>query len=51
MEVYAYAEPVNSKGLVFMDSPGYDPMSATGQVASGANLVCFTTGGTVNLTP
>ncbi len=32
------------KGLVFMDTPGYDPVSATGQVAGGANLVCFTTG-------
>lgn len=42
--VYAYAEPIISPGLVFMDSPGYDPVSATGQVASGANLICFTTG-------
>ncbi len=42
--VYRYAEPVDSKGFVFMDSPGYDPCSVTGQVASGANLVCFTTG-------
>ena len=32
------------KGLVFMDTPGYDPVSATGQVAGGANLICFTTG-------
>ncbi|SAK45847.1 altronate dehydratase [Caballeronia calidae] len=31
-------------GLVFMDTPGYDPVSATGQIAGGANLVCFTTG-------
>ena len=43
-EVVAYAEPVHGPGLVFMDSPGYDPVSATGQVASGANLICFTTG-------
>ncbi|WP_260740852.1 UxaA family hydrolase [Tunturiibacter lichenicola] len=43
-EVYLYAEPVTEKGLVFMDSPGFDPVSATGQVASGANLICFTTG-------
>ena len=43
-EVYLYAEPVTEKGLVFMDSPGFDPVSATGQVASGANLLCFTTG-------
>lgn len=42
--VYLYAEPIIQKGLVFMDSPGFDPVSATGQVASGANLLCFTTG-------
>ncbi len=42
--VVRYAEPVTAKGLVFMDTPGYDPVSATGQVAGGANLVCFTTG-------
>lgn len=39
-----YAEPVPARGLVFMDSPGYDPASVTGQVASGANVICFTTG-------
>ena len=39
-----YAQPVRSHGLVFMDTPGYDPVSATGQVAGGANLICFTTG-------
>ncbi|HEY9537020.1 MAG TPA: altronate dehydratase family protein [Kiloniellaceae bacterium] len=44
MGVYKYAEPVTAKGFVFMDSPGYDPCSVTGQVASGANIVCFTTG-------
>lgn len=44
MDVYRYAEPITSKGFVFMDSPGYDPMSITGQVASGANIVAFTTG-------
>lgn len=44
MEVYRYADRVEEKGLVFMDSPGYDPVSATGQVAGGANLICFTTG-------
>jgi altronate hydrolase len=43
-EVYRYAEPIREKGLVFMDSPGFDPVSATGQVASGANILCFTTG-------
>jgi altronate hydrolase len=42
--VYKYAEPVTAKGFTFMDSPGFDPCSVTGQVASGANLVCFTTG-------
>src|SRR6185295_18217525 len=44
VEVYRYAEPITTHGFVFMDSPGFDPMSATGQVASGANLICFTTG-------
>ncbi|MDR6493798.1 UxaA family hydrolase [Paraburkholderia sp. 22099] len=44
VEVYQYAERIDAKGFVFMDSPGYDPVSATGQVASGANLICFTTG-------
>jgi altronate hydrolase len=42
--VYRYAEPVSAKGLVFMDTPGYDPVSVTGMVAGGANLICFTTG-------
>jgi altronate hydrolase len=42
--VYLYAEPIHTPGLVFMDSPGFDPVSATGQVASGANVICFTTG-------
>lgn len=42
--VYRYGEPVDAKGFVFMDSPGYDPASATGQVASGANILAFTTG-------
>ncbi|MBC7733006.1 MAG: altronate dehydratase [Bacteriovorax sp.] len=43
-DVFEYAQPVPTKGLVFMDTPGYDPVSATGQVAGGANLICFTTG-------
>ena len=43
-DVVEYAQPVVSHGLVFMDTPGYDPVSATGQVAGGANLICFTTG-------
>jgi altronate hydrolase len=42
--VYKYAEPVTAKGFTFMDSPGYDPASVTGQIASGCNLVAFTTG-------
>ncbi|MEO1292624.1 MAG: altronate dehydratase family protein [Pseudomonadota bacterium] len=42
--VYEFAEPVDTKGFVFMDSPGYDPCSVTGQIASGANVVVFTTG-------
>ena len=42
--VYEYAEPVSAKGFVYMDTPGYDPVSATGQVAGGANVICFTTG-------
>ena len=42
--VFEYAEPVTARGFVFMDTPGYDPVSATGQVAGGANLICFTTG-------
>jgi altronate hydrolase len=44
VDVVRYAEPVTSRGFVFMDTPGYDPVAATGQVAGGANLVCFTTG-------
>jgi altronate hydrolase len=42
--VYEYAEKVDVHGFVYMDTPGYDPVSATGQVAGGANLICFTTG-------
>src|ERR1700674_1669148 len=44
MAVYKYAERVTETGFVFMDTPGYDPVSATGQVAGGANMICFTTG-------
>lgn len=43
-EVYNYAEPITEKGLVIMDTPGYDPVSLTGQVAGGATICCFTTG-------
>jgi len=42
--VFKYAEPITARGFTFMDSPGYDPASVTGQIASGCNLVCFTTG-------
>lgn len=42
--VYEYAEKIEAHGLVFMDTPGYDPVAVTGQVAGGANLICFTTG-------
>jgi len=42
--VYHYAEPITERGFVFMDSPGYDPVGVTGQVASGCNVIAFTTG-------
>jgi altronate hydrolase len=42
--VYEYAQRVDAHGFVYMDTPGYDPVSATGQVAGGANMICFTTG-------
>jgi altronate hydrolase len=44
VDVVKYAEPVTKSGFVFMDTPGFDPVATTGQVAGGANLVCFTTG-------
>jgi len=44
VDVVEFAEPVSARGFVYMDTPGYDPVSATGQVAGGANLICFTTG-------
>src|SRR5690606_16483572 len=44
MDFLEYAEPVKKAGLVFMDTPGFDPCSATGQIAGGANLIAFTTG-------
>lgn len=42
--VYRYAEPITAKGFVYMDTPGYDPVAATGQVAGGCNVLAFTTG-------
>jgi altronate hydrolase len=44
VDVVEFAQAVSARGVVFMDTPGYDPVSATGQVAGGANLICFTTG-------
>jgi altronate hydrolase len=44
VDVLEFAEPATARGLLYMDTPGYDPVSATGQVAGGANLICFTTG-------
>ena len=44
VDVVEFAEAVRAQGFVYMDTPGYDPVSATGQVAGGANLICFTTG-------
>jgi galactarate dehydratase len=42
--VYNYAEPIVAHGFVFMDTPGYDPVAVTGQIAGGCNILCFTTG-------
>ena len=44
IDVFHYAEAVTTKGFVFMDTPGYDPVSITGLVAGGCNVICFTTG-------
>ncbi|UCD82736.1 MAG: altronate dehydratase [Desulfobacterales bacterium] len=44
VDVLHYAHPITGKGLMFMDTPGYDPVSLTGMVAGGANIICFTTG-------
>jgi altronate hydrolase len=44
VDVVEFAQPIAARGFVYMDTPGYDPVSATGQVAGGANLICFTTG-------
>ncbi|REK11402.1 MAG: altronate dehydratase [Planctomycetota bacterium] len=43
-EVYQYAEPVTASGFVVMDTPGLDPVSVTGIVAGGAQVMVFTTG-------
>src|SRR6266851_5423414 len=44
MDVFNYGEPISTRGFVFMDTPGHDPVSITGLVAGGCNLICFTTG-------
>ena len=44
VDVVDYAERVVTKGFNFMNTPGFDPVSVTGMVAGGANIVCFTTG-------
>ncbi len=44
VDVVEFAQSCDARGLIYMDTPGYDPVSATGQVAGGANLICFTTG-------
>jgi len=42
--VWNYAEQVRTPGFAFMDTPGYDPASVTGQIAGGCTVVVFTTG-------
>jgi altronate hydrolase len=44
MDVFMYGEPITTRGFVFMDTPGHDPVSITGLVAGGCNVICFTTG-------
>ena len=44
MDVVDYAERITSPGFVFMNTPGYDPISLTGLAAGGVNLIAFTTG-------
>jgi len=44
MDVFNYGEPISTRGFVFMDTPGHDPVSITGLVAGGCNVICFTTG-------
>jgi len=44
MDVFLYGEPIRTRGFVFMDTPGHDPVSITGLVAGGCNVICFTTG-------
>jgi altronate hydrolase len=44
IEVYEYAERISAPGFCFMNTPGYDPVSLSGLVAGGCNLIAFTTG-------
>lgn len=44
VDVVPYAARVDQPGLVYMDTPGYDPPCTTGLVAGGANVLVFTTG-------
>src|SRR4026209_2347288 len=44
VQVLETAQAATAKGFLYMDTPGFDPVSATGQVAGGANMICFTTG-------
>src|SRR6266849_6391480 len=44
MDVFQYGEPITTRGFVFMDTPGHDPVSITGLVAGGCNIICSTTG-------
>jgi altronate hydrolase len=44
VDVYDYAERITAPGFVFMNTPGYDPVSLSGLAAGGCNLIAFTTG-------
>jgi altronate hydrolase len=44
VDVIGFAEPIRKRGFIFMDTPGHDPVSITGLVAGGCNVVVFTTG-------
>jgi altronate hydrolase len=39
-----YGERITAPGFVFMNTPGYDPVSLTGLAAGGVNVIAFTTG-------
>lgn len=44
VDVVGFAQPIRKRGFVFMDTPGHDPVSITGLVAGGCNVIVFTTG-------